>query len=281
MISMQAKYVIINRTLTLAEDAKIGIDDLSIVRGYGIFDYFKAINNIPLFLEDNLDRFYKSARLMDLPVNYSREEIKAQIQSLMDHNKIQDSGIKILLTGGYSTDGYSIADPNLIITQHIFNRDTSREKNGMKLHLFDFHRAFGLVKSIDYVMGIQALKVAKQQGADDVLYFQNGLISECPRANFFIITEDNKLVTPDEDVLEGVTRKHILEIAKGHFHIETRNVTLDDVKNAKEAFITSTTKNITPITEIVNFKTFDQGVGPCTAQLQELLEIHMENSLKK
>lgn len=280
MISMQAKYVIINGTLTLAEDAKIGIDDLSIVRGYGIFDYFKAINNIPLFLEDNLDRFYKSAHLMDLPVNYSREEIKAQIQSLMDHNKIQDSGIKILLTGGYSTDGYSIADPNLIITQHIFNRDTNREKNGMKLHLFDFHRAFGLVKSIDYVMGIQALKVAKQQGADDVLYFQNGLISECPRANFFIITEDNKLITPDEDVLEGVTRKHILEIAKGHFHIETRNVTLDDVKNAKEAFITSTTKNITPITEIVNFKTFGQGVGPCTAQLQELLEIHMENSLK-
>lgn len=110
-------YVIFNGKLIPENEAKLSITDLALVRGYGIFDFFKTVHGIPVFLEDNLDRFYQSAELMDLPVNYSRDELKAQIKSLMEANMIPDSGIKILLTGGYSNDGYSIGEPNLIISQ--------------------------------------------------------------------------------------------------------------------------------------------------------------------
>lgn len=268
---MQSKYVIFNGKLILEDKAQLGINDLSIVRGYGIFDYFKTVNNIPIFLEDNLNRLFNSAKLMDLPIAYSKEEIRQQIDQLIEINNIPSSGIKILVTGGYSPDGYSIAEPNFIITQHLLTRNISQEIEGIKLHLFEFHRPFGLVKSIDYVMGIQALKIAKSKGADDVLYIQNGIISECPRANFFLVTEDNKLITTVNDVLEGITRKKIIELAQGKYEFELRDVTIDDLQSAKEAFICSTTKNITAINAIVGYKEFTSGAGIITRELQQLL----------
>lgn len=269
---MQTLYVIFNGKLIPENDAKLSITDLAIVRGYGIFDFFKTVNGIPIFLEDNLDRFYQSANLMDLPVNYSRDELKAQITTLMEANMIPDSGIKILLTGGYSSDGYSIAEPNLIISQQALKRNLALESTGLKLLPFHYHRPFSLVKSIDYVMGIQALKVAKSQGADDVVYIQNGLISECPRANFFLVSQDGKLLTASEDVLQGITRKKIIELAKTIMVVEVRNISVEDIASASEAFISSTTKNITPVTALLGYKEFDTEAGPVTKRLQELLQ---------
>jgi len=265
---MQPISVFFNGKLIPENEALLGINDLSIVRGYGIFDYFKTINNNPIFLEDNLDRLYKSAKLMDLTIPYTREEIASQIYQLIDHNQIPNSGIKILVTGGYSPDGYSIASSNVVITQHEFSSNTQQEQNGIKLMLFDYHRPFSLVKSIDYVMGIQALKHAKENGADDVVYYKDNIISECPRANFFLITSDNKLLTTKDNVLEGITRKKIIEMVQGQYEIVLRDVTVEDILDAKEAFITSTTKNITPITEIINHKEFGKGAGPITKKLQ-------------
>lgn len=268
---MQITYVILNGVQIPEHEAQLSINDLAIVRGYGIFDYFKTVQGTPLFLEDNLDRFYNSARLMDLPVNYSRTEIKSMIEQLMLANNMPDSGIKILLTGGYSPDGYSIAEPNLIISQHPITRDDLAENKGIKLLPFEYHRPFSQVKSIDYVMGIQALKKAKEVGANDVVYVQNGLLSECPRANFFLVSHDGTLLTAGDDVLQGITRMKILEVAKEHFKIEVRDISLEDLKNASEAFISSTTKNITPVTEVLGHKEFGAGAGKVTKQLQVLL----------
>ncbi|WP_400261584.1 aminotransferase class IV [Sphingobacterium sp. SG20118] len=269
---MQIFYVIFNGKLIPEHEARLSINDLAIVRGYGIFDFFKTVQGLPIFLEDNLDRFYQSAYLMDLPVNYSREEIKQFINNLMQANRIPDSGIKLLLTGGYSTDGYSIAEPNLIISQQPLKRNITLEERGLKLLPFEYHRPFSQVKSIDYVMGIQALKEAKRHGADDILYVQNGLISECPRANFFLISSEGKLLTAADDVLPGITRKKILETANKILDIEVRDISLRDVADAAEAFISSTTKNITPVISLVGFKDFGLQAGPITKQLQHLLQ---------
>ncbi|MGO3110110.1 MAG: aminotransferase class IV [Sphingobacterium sp.] len=268
---MNTPQVIINGVMHRENTASLRIDDLSIVRGYGIFDFLKTVDNHPVFLEDNLDRFFHSADQMDLTVPFSRQEIREQIHMLMQANTIPNSGIKILLTGGYSPDGYTIIAPNLIITQSHLERNVASEKRGVRLVTFPYHRAFGTVKSIDYVMGIKALKKAKEAGADDVVYTQDDLISECPRANIFFVDKNGTLLTPNDDVLAGITRKHILTIAKNICPVEARDITLTDMQNAKEAFITSTTKNITPVTAIDNIN-YGPGAGPLTRKLQESLE---------
>ncbi len=269
---MLISHVIFNGKLIPESEAQLSINDLAIVRGYGIFDYFKTVAGVPIFLEDNLNRFHQSANLMDLPVNYSKTELKSLIDTLMRANAMPDSGIKLLLTGGYSADGYSISEPNLIISQHPLKRNITLEQEGLKLLPFDYHRPFSQVKSIDYVMGIKALKAAKSQGADDVVYVQDGLISECPRANFFLISPEGKLLSPADDVLQGITRKKILELASTEIDVEVRDINLQDLKCASEAFISSTTKNITPVTSVLGYKEFAPQAGPITKRLQRLLQ---------
>jgi branched-chain amino acid aminotransferase len=87
----------------------------------------------------------------------------------------------------------------------------------------------------------------REAGADDLLYHQNGTVSECPRSNVFIVTAEGVLVTPHNKILKGVTRSMVLDCARGRFPVEERNVTLDEVEAAAEVFITSTTKEILPV----------------------------------
>ncbi|MGB5028732.1 MAG: aminotransferase class IV, partial [Chitinophagaceae bacterium] len=98
------------------DQALLHVSDLSMQRGYAIFDFFRTVNGVPLFIDDHLDRFYASAAAMHLPVNKSREELKQVVQALLQRSSLTEAGIRLLLTGGYAADSYSIASPNLVIT---------------------------------------------------------------------------------------------------------------------------------------------------------------------
>jgi D-alanine transaminase/branched-chain amino acid aminotransferase len=76
----------------------------------------------------------------------------------------------------------------------------------------------------------------------------NGVVTEFPRCNFFIVTQNNTIVTPDKNALKGITRKKIVEL--GDPRVKEGPVTLEDIRQAKEAFLTSSTKRIQAIVKI-------------------------------
>lgn len=277
---MSANYVYINNTFFKSEDATILVKDLSVQRGYGIFDFFKTINNKPIFLDDHLDRFYYSAAQMRLQVAQSREELKKTIAELMKLNNMPDSGIRITVTGGYSEDGYNLApQTNMILNQSTFKGNPEAVNGEFKLVTYDYQRQLSHIKTLDYLTAIWLQPFIKENGADDVLYHNKGVITECPRANFFLVTKDNTVITAKDNVLKGVIRKNILALLQTDIKIEEREVTINDIENAKEAFITSTTKNILPVTAI-NGKVLGNGTkGTVTLnlyhKLQEKIGQHM------
>jgi branched-chain amino acid aminotransferase len=113
-------------------------------------------------------------------------------------------------------------------------------------------------------------KLAEQK-ADDVLYHINGTVSEFPRCNFFIVTKDDVLITPEKNALKGVTRKKVLACASSHLKVVEGAVTINDILNAKEAFLTSSTKRIQAITK-VNGQLIGNGEpGSVTTELLKLL----------
>ena len=71
-------------------------------------------------------------------------------------------------------------------------------------------------------MAICLQPTLKSRGADEVLYHSGGVIGEAPRSNFFLVTGDGVLVTPARNILEGVTRKHILALAGKVMRVEAR-----------------------------------------------------------
>lgn len=235
------------------EKASLHVSDLSMQRGYGVFDFFRTIDHVPLFMEDYLDRFYRSAEGLRLPVGLDRNKLAAVIQELIAHNKIAASGIRLTLTGGYSPDSYQIATPNLVITQQPLKpRPAHWTETGMKIITHEYLRELSSIKSINYLMAVWLQEKIKRAGADDVLYYKNNEVSELPRSNFFIITHDDVIVTPAKNILHGITRMKVIEMASSLYKVEERAVTPDEVRTAKEAFITSTTKQLIPVVQVDN-----------------------------
>ena len=267
-----SKWVFVHDRLVKEEAACLHFRDLALQRGYGVFDFFKVNNFQPVFLDDHLDRFYHSAEMMHLQVGKTREELKDIITRLITKNHTAHTGIRITLTGGYSEDGYRITRPNLIISQQHFSPPT-RElyEKGIKLATYPFQRQFPQVKTIDYLMALWLQPFIKAQAVDDVLYFNPDSITECPRANLFVVTQENKILTPSDAILKGIIRNKLLDLAGEHFDTEERNISAEEALRAKEMFITSTTKNVLPVT-FLNGKRIGEGSpGAITTQLQELV----------
>ena len=267
---MNNRFAFINDDLVAETQATLGIHDLALVRGYGIFDFFRVADHQPLFLDDHLDRFYASAAFMKLSVSPTRQALKEAIQQLIKKNNLPFSGVRLTLTGGYSADGYLPAAPNLIMTQQpLLPPPAAVFEKGLRLMTYPYQRQLPQVKSIDYLMAVWLQPLLLQQGADDVLYHQQEAITECPRANIFMVTQENVVVTPAENMLKGITRLKVLGLAQQHYKVEERSISLTELKQAREAFITSTTKQLLPVVRVDEAVIGTGAPGPVTRQLHQ------------
>jgi branched-chain amino acid aminotransferase len=260
------EFAYVNGTILPAENATIGINDLALLRGYGIFDFFRAIDGKLIYLEDHLDRFENSLKLMHLALPVSREHLRENIRELARLNAAPTLGIKLIATGGYSPDGYAPADSiNLIMTAKPFSI-TPFEK-GTRLMWVEHRRDLWEIKTTNYTHAITQLPKLKAAGADDVLFHAKGLVSESSRSNFFIV-KNGVLVTADDFILRGITRKHIFRLAAQIMPVEERPLTVEEVLAADECFITGSTKRVMPVLS-VNEKNY--AVGNFTRRLYDLL----------
>ena len=269
----------VNNHFVAEDQASIGVNDLSIQRGYGLFDYFRTSNHVPLFIDDYLDRFFNSAMLLRLQPPHSKKQIKVIINELIRLNNVADSGFRLLLTGGYSPDNFQPATPNfMILQQPVYLPSPEKFQKGYSLILHEFMRDVPYAKSINYLMSIYLLDEIRRHDADDILYFKNNYILELPRSNIFIVTKEKVVVTPSLNVLQGITRRRVLEIAGKAYKTKERDVTVEELKNAAEVFITSTTKRILPVTKIDGKPIGDGTPGVITTALLKLY-VKMEESI--
>lgn len=263
-------YAIINNTLLPIEQAVVPVNDLSVQRGYGVFDFFRTQKGVALFVQEHLERLERSAAALHLSLPYSRNELYEQVKRLMQQHQLPCSGIRITVTGGSSADMYTPGTPHVIISENpLTMQDPAIMHPGFRLITHEHVRELPEVKSIHYLMGVWLQPTVKAAGADDVLYVKDGWISELPRSNVFIISKEGTLITPSENVLHGITREKVLTLAGEIMPVEVRSVSLEELLNANEAFVTSTTKRLIPILS-VNGKSIAKGTtGIITAQLYE------------
>lgn len=267
------KYYNVNGQLVPAAEASLKVNDLAILRGFGIFDFFLVWDHVPLFIEDYLDRFYRSAELIHLEVPASRAELKARIYKLIQVNGQSHAGIRLVMTGGYTSDSYTPVQPNLLVMHHDYKPfPETAYTEGIKLMTFEYQRDLPEVKTTNYAMGIRLIPQLKAVGATEPLYYSNGTIKEAVRSNFFIIKEDNTIVTADEDILFGITRKHVLAAAAPEFKIEKRLIKLEELWTAKEAFLTGSNKGVIPITRIDEHVYGDGTPGEAALRVKELFD---------
>jgi branched-chain amino acid aminotransferase len=252
-------------------DATLSFNDLAVLRSYGVFESLRTYNRRPFHLGEHLDRLYHSASLIDLEIPYTRDFIAHIIYETIERNSYKHATLRLFITGGESEDGI-LPTGNAVLAVLITvlgERDMERFSRGTKLITTRLHRALPEAKTANYVAAIRALKEAARYGASDALFVnEQDHVLEATRSNFFIFRGDT-LITPRTGVLIGVTRNVVLGLARDRFAIEERPIQLEELFIADEAFLTSSSREITPIVQIDDWTIGDGKPGPRTYELEQ------------
>ena len=220
-----------------ASQATVAAGDLGLVRGYGVFDVLRTYDRTPFALRAHLERLARSAGAINLPLPSSLEELEQLVYQTLAHNADvepeRDVTIRLIVTGG-SSAGFMLPDgpPSLLIlVAPVRSVPTQHYSEGAALITVDIPRFLPNVKSINYIPAILGQQRARAAGAVEALYCTaDGVISECTTSNFFVVA-DGRLITPNQDVLAGVTRNITLELAA-----DVTDVVLRPIQRAWMAF---------------------------------------------
>lgn len=234
--------------------ALVKVNELGLLRGYGIFDYFRTYDKIPFHLEDHLGRFFESASSFNLQPPLSVKEIEKIVLELIKRNRnFQELGFRVILTGGETLDGKTAVKPTFLIMvakPSFFPKEFYL--NGVKILSFDYHREFPETKTTNYLLAVSQWHNVLRKKAVEILYVWQGKVSEASTANFFMV-KNKTLFTPQADVLKGVTRKLVIKLAKENkIKVIEKDIFLKEVLKADECFITATDKEIMPVVKIDN-----------------------------
>ena len=283
----------INGNFVDSKKALIPVDDLGVLRGFGVFDYLRTYDQKPFLLNWHLERFLNSAKYAGLKVPYKKKEIKEIINKLIKKNNFQpcinqrhkesfEYAFRIILTGGESQDSKISKKPSFFILSerpHIL--PTCVYKKGAKIFTLNYQRECPEAKTINYFVPLRIWKNIKSRGGIEVLYHFRGRVSECSTSNFFIV-KNQEVIIPKSNILKGITRKVVLKIIKGKIKYKERDVLLKEIFEADEAFLSSTDKEIVPVVKIDNFKIGKNGrVGKITKSISLLFQNFIKSQENK
>ncbi len=275
--------------------ATVHILSHSLQRGSLIFD-FLSVHETPrgpaIFrLREHAERLLRSAELVGLPLRMTVTEISEAIVLTVRANP-GATVVKVnAFIGSVEVDVVPVDDRvSLAVAAYEPGADIAARKPGGQqpasatLRLWiekkRRNRRSDIISpqakvAANYVSPMAAKWEARRQGFDDVLLVdEDGDIAEGPTTNvFFIDAADTLRTPPDRNVLLGVTRSTVMEIAKQDgFDVVEDSVTREELLQAREAFLTGTALGICPVVEIDNQSIGDGAAGPKTLALRERFE---------
>lgn len=274
----EATYYV-NGAFVPATQAVLPLNDLGIVRGYGVFDLLRTYGKTPFRLRDHIQRLESSASQIGLGMPWSTAELEEIVLQTYAANDMADAAIRIVVTGGPS-DNYMTpqGNPSLMVMVHpIVPYPARYYVDGCKAVSTLIERTMATVKSLNYIGAIVAMNDASKVDAVEAIYLDDqDRLTEGTRANLFVI-RGNLLITPREGVLKGITRQVVLEVATGEFEVVEGPIHYQDLGTFDEAFLTSTTKEILPVVQIDDHMIGTGRPGPQTQRLTELFNAYVRS----
>ena len=285
MISDLQGQIWLDGTFCDWKDAKIHILTHTLHYGTGVFEGVRAYETEQgpaIFrLQDHTSRLFKSAELIGMNIPYSQTELmEAQCESVKI-NKLKNAYIRPLCF--YGNEGMCLRADNLKVHASVSSWDwgaylgEDKIKNGIKVKVSPFPKRaadsmlYKAKATGNYLNSMLALQDALSSGYDEALILDTeDTVNEGSGENFFIVKNET-LITPGlSTVLDGITRKTIIQLAADlEISTEEKKIELDEVYNCDEAFFTGTAAEVTPIIQINNESIGNRKPGKITSMLQE------------
>jgi branched-chain amino acid aminotransferase len=246
-----------------AVEATIPATDEGLLRGDGVFEVIRVYDGRPYALEPHLRRLERSAANLRLPVDL--EAIRADAHRLLAHAGAGEDheALRIVVTRG---------GRRLLLTEPLHELP---DRVRLATITYSPTRILDGVKSLSYAANMLASRLAREQGFDEALLVTpHGRVLEAPTSSIFWVTGEEVLTPPlDDHILASITRAAVVEIAGA----TERPCTLDDLRAADEAFLSSTIREVQPVAAIDEHIFPD--TGPVTRRLTAELRERIQSEL--
>ncbi len=267
-----------------ADSAQVQILTHPLQYGSGIFDglrAYKTAKGVAIFrLDDHTARLFNSAKIYDIKIPYTQNEISKATLSLVKRNALDSCYIRPFVfyndhNIGLSPIGKKVS---VFIAAVPFGAYFASKDKGIHCRISTWRRINSSIMppeakaSGNYANSILANVEARKAGADEAIMLSiDGSVAEGSAENIFLV-QKGKLVTPskDSDILPGVTRDSILKIAQNMgLETEERKVHAEELYTCEELFFTGTASEVTPITKVDSKKIGLGKPGPITKMLAQ------------
>jgi len=272
--------VYVNGKIAPADQAVVPVYDHGFVYGEGVYETLRTYNRVPFLYDRHMRRLRQSAERLLLDVPFDDATMLRWIDQTMEQaGELNEAYIRILHTRGVGDLNYdpkSTPKPTTVIIVKPFEAPAARVFNdGIRISLVDMLRNHPksvnpIIKSNNLLNNALAMQTAYRSGAEEGLMCNyRGELTECSQANFFMVRGGVALTPKSEaGLLEGVTRAFLFEIGR-EIGVEVREETLypKDLETADEMFITSTTRELSPVVNVDGRAVGSGKPGPVTRKL--------------
>lgn len=261
------KFLInINGELFDETTAKISVFDRGFLYGDSVYEATRTFGRKPFRIDQHLERLFNSAVKIELTPTLTKEDIKKELEKTLAASPHENHSLRIILTRGTNRD--LGLDPELAAFNNLIIMTKAIPPNpqwwytdgvSMIFHHKKSTQKGSLPKSGNYQDNMLAHKEAIARGATDAIMINTeGHVTEGSTSNVWLV-KNGEILTPAlaDGVLEGLTRKTLFEMAGAqNLKMTETSLTQEDFLGADEVFVTSTTRNIVPVTRIE-----DQAIG--------------------
>ena len=290
---MSDEIVFVNGEFLPLKVASISILDRGFTLGDGLFETLRAYDGNILRLEDHLNRLFQSADKIFLKLPYAKDSLIQLIYEVLKENHLKEAYVRVTVTRGEGPPGLALPQntrPSIVIYATQASAIPKEYYNsGVKITTFPCSASFTAtispqIKSINYLSQIIIKELATRDGSfEGIILEDDHKVSEGTVSNIFIV-KDGILKTPalSNSILPGITRKIILELAsQNNVSYEETEITLDDLQQADEVFISNTGVEILPVSQVDAIQIGNGAVGSITTSLRSSFFKIIEELRKK
>lgn len=258
----------------------LGVEDRGFQFGDAIYEVFKFLGKRPVLMAEHFRRMQRSLDELEIVSPFDEPSFNAMIRELLARTACDNGIVYIQISRGECARAHvypDVCDPTVVAYSRSFTfPDAAKKDCGIKvITTSDLRWRRCDIKSANLLGNALAKKKASRVGADEaILLDDEGLVREGASSNFFAVRRGRLITHPlDDSILPGIVRDQVIGLAlRARIRVDERPLRDAELFDLDEAFITSTTQGVMPVTEIDGRVIANSRRGEITTRLQVLFD---------